>query len=642
MTTLQSCHSERSEESKNEVIRINNKKMKKHILLFLSIVIGTAIYAQKPIIKNIERIEPLNWWIGFKDNKVQLIVYGKNIAQRDVKINYPGVLLNSAVKVENPNYLFLNLVISDNTKPGKFPITFSKEKEQDIIYTYELKERNTRKPDGVSSKDFVYLIMPDRFANGDYSNDIVKGMRETTINRDSMFYRHGGDLQGIINNLNYLEKLGVTALWLTPVLENDESSASYHGYAMTESYHIDRRFGTNELYKKLADELHKRNMKIVMDVVPNHLGTEHYTNMDLPMKNWVHQWDTFTKSNFHDQAVFDPYGSQIDKKVMTEGWFDRRMADMNQQNEFCANYITQSHIWWIEYAGIDGFRIDTYPYNDPEFMAWWAKKIKDEYPTFNMFGEAWVNGVVNEAAFGGGDVINRGIDTHLPGLTDFQSLWAIGDAMNKPFGFNDGVMKVYGTLAKDFVYQKPFNNVVFLGNHDLSRFLSVAGENKDKMKSAATWLLTTRGIPQWYYADEILYNGFSNPDGLIRQDFQGGWKEDKVNKFTEAGRTKEENDMYNYVATIANYRKNNPVLQTGKLMQYIPKEGVYVYFRYNDSKTVMVIMNTNEKEIFLKTPRFSERMKGFTSGVNIVTKENISLSGEIKVPGNSTSVLELI
>lgn len=611
------------------------------ITVFSFILIICSASAQTFNIKNIERIEPLNWWVGFKDKNLQLTVYGKNIAQRYVKINYPGVVLKSTVKVENPNYLFLNLVINEEAKAGKCPITFSKEKEKDIVYTYELKERNSRKPNGVSSKDFVYLIMPDRFANGDYSNDIVKSMRETTINRDSMFYRHGGDIQGIINNLDYLEKLGVTALWLTPVLENDEPAASYHGYAMTESYHIDRRLGTNELYKKLADELHKRNMKLIKDVVPNHLGTEHYTNMDMPMKDWVHQWDTFTKSNFHDQAVFDPYGAKIDKKIMTQGWFDKRMADMNQSNEFYANYITQSHIWWIEYAGLDGFRIDTYPYNLPEFMAEWAKKIMNEYPTFGMYGEAWVNGVVNQAAFGGGDVINRGIDTHLPGLTDFQSLWAISEAMNKPFGFNDGVMKVYGTLAQDFVYKQPFNNVVFLGNHDLSRFLSVAGENKDKMKSATAWLLTTRGIPQWYYADEILYNGFSNPDGLIRQDFKGGWKEDKENKFTPAGRAKEENDMYNYVSTIANYRKNNPVLQTGKLMQYIPEDGVYVYFRYNDNKTVMMIMNTNEKEISLKTNRFSERLDGFNSGINIVTKENISTLGEIKVPGNTTSILEL-
>ena len=613
---------------------------KKFSLAAFFIFLSTVLFSQTNI-KSIERVEPLNWWVGFKDKNLQLTVYGKNIAQRDVKINYPGVVLKSSVKVENPNYLFLNLVIDENAKPGKFLITFTKEKEKDILYTYELKERNSRKPNGVSSKDFVYLIMPDRFANGDYSNDIVKEMRETTINRDSIFYRHGGDIQGIINNLDYLEKLGVTALWLTPVLENDEPEASYHGYAMTESYHIDRRLGTNELYKKLADELHKRNMKLIKDVVPNHLGTEHYTNMDTPMKDWVHQWDTFTKSNFHDQAVFDPYGAKIDKKIMIQGWFDKRMADMNQSNEFYANYITQSHIWWIEYAGVDGFRIDTYPYNNPEFMAWWAKKILEEYPTFGMYGEAWVNGVVNEAAFGGGDVINRGIDTHLPGLTDFQSLWAISEAMNKPFGFNDGVMKVYGTLAKDFVYQNPFNNVVFLGNHDLSRFLSVAGENKDKMKSATAWLLTTRGIPQWYYADEILYNGFSNPDGLIRQDFKGGWKEDKENKFTSAGRTKQENDMYNYVSTIANYRKNNPVLQTGKLMQYIPENGVYVYFRYNDSKTVMMIMNTNEKEISLNTNRFSERLDGFNSGINIVTKENISSLSEIKVPANTTSILEL-
>lgn len=595
-------------------------------------------YAQK--IASIERVEPLNWWIGFKNKNLQILVYGNNIAQKTVNIHYAGVQLKKVHKVENPNYVFIDVLIGNNTQPGKMPIVFKENGQKDITYYYELKKRTGYKPNTVCNKDFIYLIMPDRFANGDYNNDVVKNMRETSLNRDSMYHRHGGDIQGIINNLNYLEKLGVTTLWLTPVLTNDEPKDSYHGYANTENYHIDPRFGTNELYKDLAKNLHERNMKLVMDVVPNHMGTEHFTNLDKPMKDWVNQWDTFTRSSFHDQPVFDPYAAEIDKKIMTKGWFDYRMADMNQDNPFVATYITQSHIWWIEYAGVDGLRIDTYPYNEPTFISSWAKQIFTEYPTLGMFGEAWVTGVVNEAAFAGGNVINRGIDTKLPGITDFQSLWAIGEAF-KPFGFNDGVMKIYNTLAKDFVYQHPEKNVVFLGNHDLSRFLSVVGENIPRMKVATAWLLTTRGIPQWYYGDEILYNGFSNPDGHIRQDFMGGWKEDKENKFTENGRSIAENDMYNYVAKIANFRKQSTALQSGKLMQYLPENGIYVYFRYTKEESVMIIINTNSTPQTLNTQRFHQRLNGFTTAKNIITDGIYTSLANIALPATSATILQL-
>ena len=353
------------------------KKIKRFCFLLLSSHLSLLAHSQS--LPALERIEPAFWWVGMKYNHVQLIVHGDKIAERAVAFSYPHVKLEKMHKVENPNYLFVDIMIEPDAAPGKFAINFSKKGENPVVYEYELKKRNTSvKAQGITNKDFVYLIMADRFSNGDPSNDVVRGMNETTLNRDSMYYRHGGDLQGIINHLNYLQDLGITSLWLCPVIENDEPSASYHGYANTENYKIDRRYGTNELYKALVDSLHQRNMKMVMDVVPNHFGNKHWTVLDIPMKDWVHQWPTFTRSSFHDQPDFDPYAADIDKKVMQDGWFEYHMPDRNQNNPYVQNYIAQSYIWWIEYAGVDGFRIDTYPYNDRDFMASWMKKVKTE------------------------------------------------------------------------------------------------------------------------------------------------------------------------------------------------------------------------------------------------------------------------
>lgn len=612
----------------------------KSILFFLFVFVQSSLFAQIPAL---ERIEPAFWWTGMKDPELQLIVHGNRIADRAVSLHYPGVKLSAVHKVENPNYLFIDLQISSETVPGKFKIEFDKKNEKKLIYTYELKSRdhspNSRQ--GVTSKDFIYLIMPDRFANGDKRNDVIKGMEETSLNRDSMYYRHGGDIQGIINHLDYLQDLGVTALWLNPVLTNDQPKTSYHGYANTENYKIDPRFGSNELYKKLVDECHRRGMKVIMDLVHNHVGSKHWTITDMPSKDWVHQWPVYTKSSFRDQVLFDPYAADNDKKLMTDGWFDIHMPDMNQNNPYVRKYFTQSHIWWIEYSGLDGFRLDTYAYNDAGYMAEWGKAIKAEYPNLSFFAETWVHGLPNQAFFTQGNTVNRGFDTQLPGVTDFQCLWAINEALNGKFGWDDGVMRLYTTIASDFLYQDATRNVVFLDNHDLSRFYSVVGEDFSKYKSGMAWLLTTRGIPQMYYGTEILMKNFSSPDGLVREDFKGGWPEDKVNKFSPAGRTAKENEAFSYVRTLANYRKNNLVLQTGHLMQYVPENGIYVYFRYNDDKTVMVVMNTADKNENVNTGRFSQRTDGFTKAVNVVTGESLSSIETIAAPAKTTLVLEL-
>lgn len=597
-------------------------------------------FAQTPAL---ERVEPSFWWVGMNNPRLQLVVHGNNIASRDVKLNYAGVTLSKVHKVENPNYLFLDLLVTADARPGKFNIEFQGKNQKKLSYTYELKARD-KSPNrimGVTNKDFIYLIMPDRFANGDKRNDVIKGMQETALNRDSMYYRHGGDIQGIINNLDYLEDLGVTALWLNPVLENDQPKTSYHGYANTENYKIDPRFGDNALYKKLVDESHTRGMKVIKDLVHNHFGSQHWILKDMPSKDWVHNWPEFTKSSFKDQVLFDPYASEVDRKIMTDGWFDGHMPDLNQKNEFVKNYLTQSHIWWIEYAGLDGFRLDTYAYNDPEFMAEWAKLIKAEYPRFTFFAETWVHGIPNQAFFTQGNTINRGFDTELPGVTDFQTLWGINETLNGKFGWNEGVNKLYTTIASDFMYQDATRNVVFLDNHDLSRFYSVIGEDFDDYKSGIAWLLTTRGIPQLYYGTEILMKNFSNPDGLVREDFKGGWAGDKENKFNPGGRTAKENEAFNFVRTLANYRKNNEVLQTGKLMQYVPENGIYVYFRYNADKTVMIVMNTNDAVSDLSLKRFNERLNGFSKAFNVVSSQQINSLQTINIPAKTTFVLEL-
>ncbi len=608
------------------------------VALLISLSAG-HLFAQK-----LERIEPMFWFTGMNNPELQLIVHGENIAASTVILTYPGVKLAKVNKVENPNYLFLDLTISPTAKAGKFPINFTVNGKKIFSYPYELKNRDksATRIQGVTQKDFIYLLMPDRFSNGDKSNDVVKGLAEITLNRDSMYYRHGGDIQGVINHLDYLKDLGITTVWMTPEIENDMQKASYHGYAVTDHYKIDPRYGTNELFKKYVETAHAKGMKVIKDIVHNHIGTGHWFFKDLPMKSWVHQWPTYTQTSYRDQAVMDTHASQADRKKMLDGWFVPSMPDLDQQNPYVQNYLTQNHIWWIEYAGIDGLRLDTYPYNDPAYMADWALKLKAEFPNLSIFGETFVSGVPNQAYFTEGNTVNRGFNTHLPGITDMAVKDGIYETLNGKNGWTDGVSRLYDVIAHDFLYKDPTQNCIALDNHDMSRFYSVVNEDFEKYKMGMALLLTMRGIPQMYYGTEILMKNFSNPDGLVRADFPGGWEGDKKYKFIAKGRTNKENDAFNFVRTLANYRKNSVPLQSGKLMQFVPEDDIYVYFRYNESikGTVMVIVNNAEKEKTLKTDRFAERTLGTTSAKNIITNETISFN-QIKVPAKTTLVLEL-
>ncbi|CAN5213856.1 glycoside hydrolase family 13 protein [soil metagenome] len=568
---------------------------------------------------------PGNWWVNMKNPKVQLMLRGDSVGNAtSVTINYPGVKIERITKVENSNYLFADLNISPAAKPGFVTIVIKKGNEI-IQIPFQLKSRRTGKgityAQGITSRDLMYLILPDRFSNGDPSNDKIPGMRDQSLRRDTVFNRHGGDMQGITNHLNYLESLSITALWLNPVLENDMPDRTEHGYSFTNHYKIDPRLGGETAYHQLIDSAHKRNMKIVQDAVYNHVGKYHFTVLDMPMKDWLHQWPTYTNTTYKDQTLFDPYASPYERKKMADGWFTPQMPDLNQNNPFVANFLIQHAIWTVEEFGIDGWRIDTYAYNDLDFMNRCNKALNDEYPQLMMFGETWVHGVPNQSYFVQNNY-NIPYKSNLHGATDFQTLWALNDVMTKDFGWDEGVNKLYTTLAQDFVYKDANRNVIFLDNHDINRFFSVIGENVTKYKSALAWLLTSRGVPQLYYGDELGMTGFTNPnDGYVRLDFPGGWAADTVNKFSIAGRSAKEEGIWRYIAKLANFRKNSSAITTGKLMQFVPEDAVYVYFRYDNRQTLMTVMNTGKQRKEIKLDRFTERTSGFTKMKNVVTGE---------------------
>lgn len=589
------------------------------------------------------KIEPPFWWTEMQVQELQLLVYGKNISETSVEINYQGLELIELIKTDNPNYLFLNLVISEKTKAGKFKINFTKNEEIIHSYEYELKERKSGSKDrlGFNSSDVIYLIMPDRFANGNPQNDNMPGMLEKA-NRDDLNGRHGGDIKGIDDHIEYYKNLGITALWLNPVFENNMPTYSYHGYSITDFYKVDSRFGTNKDYKNLIDDCHKNGIKMIMDMVFNHCGSGHWWMNDLPQKDWIHNFPEFTRSNYHAATITDPYASEYDKTKLLNGWFDVTMPDLNQKNSLLANYLIQNSIWWIENVGLDGIRMDTYPFSDNKFLADWMNRINKEYPNFNVVGECWL-GSASGVAYWQKDVVNKNAyKSPLKSVFDFPLMYAINQAFTEDNTWDKGIVKLYEALAQDFNYGNTNNIVVFADNHDTDRFFSIIEEDYQDFKNAMTFLLTTRGIPLIYYGTEILMTGQKNlGDGDLRKDFPGGWKGDKNNAFTDEGRINKQNDAFVFMQNLLNYRKNNEVLQTGKLLHFIPEEGVYVYFRYNDEKTVMVIINNNEKLIKLNTERFSEILKNYKNGLNIINGQKIDDLGNVSISPKSSMIIEL-
>ncbi len=624
--------------------------MKSFSILLIALLSSVSSPPQKTP-PAIIRIDPTNWWIGMNNPNVQLMVYGPNAGMLSYAVNYPGVNLVQTSKVENPNYAFLDLTITPSAKPGRLEVVGQWGK-QTVSRGYELKARSGEpKGTGVTSADLIYLIMPDRFANGDPANDKFAAMADPNADRTNPYWRHGGDLKGITDHLSYLQELGVTALWRTPVIDNNEQlkkegsgrmQAGYHGYHFTDHYQIDRRFGGNDGYIAFSKAVHHAGMKLVQDAVYNHVSDDHWMFKDPPTQDWFNHWPAYTNSSHKEQPLYDPHGAEVDKKVMLDGWFTPFLPDLNQRNPFLATYLIQHAIWSTEMFNLDAWRIDTYKYNDQVFMNRCNQALIAEYPALHLFGESTASN-----PFGLSYFVKSNVDfpfrSNLPGTLDFPLNGAINDALRQKFAWDEGISRLYQTIAQDAVYADPMKLVTQLENHDTDRFLSVIGEDWDKYKIGVTWLLTTRGIPSWYYGTEILMKNFKDPtDAEVRKDFPGGFPGDKENKFTVQGRTTKENEAFNYVSKLAQYRKKTPALHSGKLMQYVPQEGVYVYFRYDEAKTVMIATNTLDKESSLDTARFNERMKGFGRALNVMTNEMTNTLSVVNLPAKTAVVLELI
>jgi neopullulanase len=620
-------------------INFKTKKMKKILISAIIIFITLNVFSSTIDLK---RVEPMFWWAGMKSPDLQLMVYGESIATAEVSLEYPGVTLYSVSKVQNPNYLFIDLKLEQSVQPGSFDIKFKKDGKTVESYSYELKtrEKDSAERTGFNTSDVIYLITPDRFVNGNPDNDWVEGMKEKP-NRNDRDGRHGGDIRGIINSLDYLQDLGFTAVWLNPVLENNMTQVSYHGYSTTDFYRVDPRYGSNEEYLELNEELDKRGMKLIMDMIFNHCGSEHWWMDDLPMDDWINHYPDYKITSHRRTVNQDPHASEADRNAMADGWFVPTMPDLNQKNPFMATYLIQNSIWWIEYAGLEGIRQDTWPYPDKNMMAVWTEKVLEEYPHFNIVGEEWSLNPAIVSYWQKGKNNIDGYECYLPSLMDFPLQDAVSRGLREDEDWGSGLVTMYEMLANDFLYADPWNLVIFPDNHDMSRMYEQLDENENLLKMALAWFLTMRGIPQFYYGTEVLMTHPGDHHGDIRAEFPGGWADHKVNALTGEGLTDVQKEMQQYLATIQKWRKNKPVIHHGKLMHFVPENGIYTYFRYNEDEAVMVVLNKNREERLLSTERFGEIMKGYSSGKEIITSANISNLSEIKVPAEAAMIIEL-
>jgi glycosidase len=578
-----------------------------------------------------------------KNPKLQILLQGKGIGLSSVSMTpYTGISLTEVRKVSSPNYLFVYLTIGAEAKPGL--VAFKVEGKASTSFRYELKARDNKlKAQGYTNADVLYLMMPDRFANGNPSNDSIKGMLEAGAKRKIERGRHGGDLEGAIQNLDYFNRLGVTALWHTPVQENDMPHASFHGYAITDYYAVDKRFGGNAVFIDYVQKAHAKGLKVVMDMVMNHMGTNHYWFKDMPDSSFINFWPTYTRSNFRATAVADPYASDFDKKQMVKGWFDKAMGDINEANPLVADYMIQNCIWWIEHGCIDDIRMDTYPYPDTYFMNQWATRITDEYPKLNLVGETMCDEPYLVAYFVKNHKNFNGFNSTGPSAFDFPLKKGILDGFNDDkVDYSHGLVKIYNTLAADFVYETPARNTTLLNNHDLTRVLTALKGNVNKNKMALAILLTTRGTPQLYYGEEWAMTGDVKNDADVRKDFAGGWAGDSSNFFTNKNISATQQDMFNYYQRLLQWRKTSTVIHNGRLTQFVPDSNVYVYFRHTPSAQVMVVINAHKHAKELKLDRFTERLKNAPSnGMDIISGAQVGLKGSLKLEPESAMIIEM-
>lgn len=617
--------------------------MKKKICFALA-ALACVLAGQLAQAAEINRIEPPCWWVGMKNPELQIMVYGPGIGEAHVSVDYPGVRLKETVKTENPNYLFLYLDIEEDAAPGRMDLSFETSGGT-MVREYELLPRST-KPGamGFSGADVLYLITPDRFANGDPSNDTLEGAR---VDRSRSGGRHGGDIRGVTDHLDYISDLGVTAIWLNPVQKN--SAGSYHGYAISDFYAVDPRFGTMDDYVEMIDKAHEMGLKVVMDMIFNHCGSAHWWMEDLPTSDWLNVNNEFVQTNHQKWTAVDPHAAPSERSGFTDGWFNRGMPDLNQRNPLLATYLIQSSIWWIEYARIDGIRQDTHPYMDLQFGADWCNAVLTEYPDFNIVGETWYPvGSGFPAWWQRGSKLNP-VDTGLKTVMDFNLAFIVPDAFNEANDPSDGASKglfnIYVSLANDFLYEDTENILIFLDNHDLSRFARKDDAGLDKYRQGVAFILTTRGIPQIYYGTELLFTGTKNEgDGIIRKDMPGGWQGDERSVFTSEGRTDMENEAWNYMSTILNWRKTSEAVKHGDLIQYAPLReygDCYVYARIKGDETVLVVLNGSDKATELEMDRYSDVIRDYAAGTDVVTGQTFSLTEKLPVPARGAYILEL-
>ena len=607
----------------------------------------------------VDRIDPTNWFVGMKNPSLQLMVYGEGIGSADVTTDYAGVRVDSIVRVDSPNYLLVYLNL-EGAQPGEMTLNFKNGKATKKV-KYQLKAREKRGEErmGFTNADVLYMLMPDRFADGDPTNNQIKGLYPYTIDRSQPSLRHGGDLEGIRQHLDYFKELGVTALWFTPVLENNSpdgnGSSTYHGYATTDYYRVDPRFGTNEEYKRLCDEAHSKGLKVVMDMIFNHCGFEHPWVADMPSRDWLNtpEWldarkdktkpevnDKYLQTSYKLTPIVDPYASKVDFKETVEGWFVPTMPDLNQKNPHVMTYLIQNSEWWIETVGIDGIRMDTYPYADAEGMARWMKTLGEEYPNFNVVGETWVTEPAYTAAWQKDSKISNS-NSYLGTVMDFSFYDKINQAKREDTdGFTTGMNRIYNNFVYDYLYPNPSSVMAFIENHDTDRFLG-NGKDSTALKQALAILLTVNRIPQLYYGTEVLMNGTKEvTDGNVRKDFPGGFPGDERSAFTAEGRTRAENAMFTWLSKLLHWRQGNDVIVKGKQTQFIPYNGVYVVARQYNGKTVMTVVNGTRKQAALAVKRYAEVIGANTAATDVLTGKTVSLADDVQLAPRDVMILE--
>ena len=609
----------------------------------LSLSLITLLLAPFQLSAEIQHLEPPSWWVGMKNPELQLMVHGKGVAGAVPEVDHKGVSVVSSHRMANPNYLYVNLNIAPDASPGTVDVVFRFPDGTAWTHEYPLMARKAGSAErkGFDQSDVMYLLMPDRFANGDPDNDAVDGMLENP-DRSEPYGRHGGDLQGIIDNVDYFADMGFTQLWLNPVLENDMPSQSYHGYAATDFYQVDARLGDNELYFELNRKLKEKGIGMIQDMVLNHAGSSHWWMEDLPSEDWINYGGKPKAFTSHRKlTLHDPHGAESDRKLYSDGWFVDTMPDMNQRNPFMATYLIQNSIWWVEAADLSGIRVDTYSYPDKAFLTDWSLAVMDEYPNLNIVGEEWTSNQAMLAYWQAGSNTHDGYVSGLPSVFDFALQENMILALIEEDGWATGIFRLYQTVANDFLYGDPSKLVIFPDNHDMSRIFTRLGEDEDLLRMALAHTFTMRGIPQFFYGTEILMaNPGTESHGIIRSDFPGGWAGDKVNAFTGKGLAKNRKAMQDYVRKLLNWRKSAPAIHHGKLTHFVPANRVYVYFRQAEEQTVMVVMNQGADAVDLDTSRFREVIGSFTRGKDVISGKRYPL-GTLPVAGKTALVLEL-